>query len=179
MLRLPPVEDTCECAVCCDVRVPPERLCRKGHAVCATCLARVGREDCVLCLPYETVAVPAPPAPVAESPQQGPTVANPRRAPGSGCTARGVLREAALWLASLALAGVGTACAVLFLAYLGKGTVWLCVHGAGGEDPAWFTWTPWRLLLVDVVAGTMALCGAAACGNACRVLCRRLVAASR
>ena len=163
----PPAErggSTCECNICCDARVPRARLCPKGHAVCATCLVRMNRQDCVLCRPH-LVGVPRLPSPRRRRP--------PWRA------ALCVLREAALWLVSLVLVGVGTACAVLFLAYLGKGAVWLCVRGAGGEDPAWFTWTPWRILLVDMVTGTMALCGAAACGNACRVLCCRLVAASR
>ena len=110
---------------CCYYEVLPAQLsrCSKGHAVCAPCQARLGRSDCLFCVPHAAPHLPAPVAPVA---------------PVACCEA------------CLRVLVVGAAFVVTV--YAGKVYVWFYLV-TQDKQCAWFAWGSFRHCLVDFLVG--------------------------
>ena len=121
-----------DCVCCCEAYNTSEvRVCDNDHAVCTACARRLGRADCIICLPF----APAAPAPA--------------------CGAH-VGRDVAVGVLSIVLASLQLAAAFLAAVYAGKVCLWLYTLVSPQTD-AWFGWARFQYCLWEALIGMLVL----------------------
>ena len=104
-------------------------MCNNDHAVCTVCARRLGRADCIICLPL---------APVAPA-----------------CGAH-VCRDVAVGVLAMVLASLQLAAAFLAAVYAGKVCLWLYTLVFPQTD-AWFGWPGFQYCLWEALIGILVL----------------------
>ena len=140
-----------ECLCCAEERNPDNlTVCEKGHAVCNGCQGNLGRQDCVYCLPHQTIAVLPT---VEESDRERPTHLTVTQVPlPTHPTRTGAKRfcvECALFL-RCPLTYIG---GFLALVYLGKVYIAFWFWCNPEMDHDWFAWDRLRYCLGEAFVG--------------------------
>lgn len=152
-----------ECLCCAEERsLDNLTVCEKGHAVCNGCQRNLGRQDCVYCMPHQTIAVlPA----VEESDSERPTRIAVTQAPLPSHTATACAKtrrfciECALFLRYV-LTYIG---GFFLLVYLGKVYIAFWFWCNPDMDHDWFAWNRLRYCLGEAFVGIIGTCIIAGC----------------
>jgi hypothetical protein len=162
---------TNECQ-CCSNLIPNNQVtvCEKQHVVCHGCYDKLGRSDCLFCIPHQTVT------PGQTSLRRGVRIHidtissdqiqvniniadNPSTDNSNMSTRiRKTVQDSLTCLLYFTLTMAKFVSAFLLLVYLGKCYIWLYFTSNPDRDRSWFGWDKFNHILGEALLGLFGTC---------------------